>query len=79
MEWHGIWQELRVGELESDIEQLSTQAHVRIVHVGGRGIEPVELVGGHEGLELFQGQVELPGVGDKVEEILRRFGRPVVE
>ena len=66
MEWHSIWQELRVGELESDIEQFSAEAHVRVVHVGRGRVQPVELVGRHEGLELFQGQVELPGVGDKV-------------
>ena len=46
--------------------------------MSGGSVDPVELVGQSQELELFEREVKLPSVRNKVEKIRRRSNRPVV-
>lgn len=79
VERDSLGQEFRVWEVKVDVEYLPADAHVRVLHVGRAGVDPVELVGVRDGLKLFQLEPEFPGVGHEVEEIGRAFGRPIIQ
>jgi hypothetical protein len=51
---------------------------MRVLHVGGAGVDPVELVCVGDGLEFLELKTELPGVRDEVKQIRRTLGGPVI-
>ena len=46
--------------------------------MSGGSVDPIEFVGQSQELELFEREVKLPSVRNKVEKIRRRSNRPVV-
>ena len=46
--------------------------------MSGGSVDPVEFVGQSQELKLFEREVKLPSVRNKVEKIRRRSNRPVV-
>jgi hypothetical protein len=76
---YDVGKKFRVWQVKRRGQGVSAQTHVRIFLVRRRGVDPVELVGQGQQLELLQRQLELPRVGDEVKEVGRALGRPVLE
>ena len=78
----GGGQELGARQVEAHPQVLAAHRQVAVLLLPlarRRGVDPVELVGRRQQLELLELELELPDVGDEVEEVRRRLGRPVLD
>ena len=78
----GGGQELGAGQVEAHAQVLAAHRQVAVFLLPlarRRGVDPVELVGRRQQLELLELELELPDVGHEVEEVRRRLGRPVLD
>jgi len=68
-EGNNVGKEFSVRKTELEIESFSANCQKRIFLMGRGCVDPVELVGQRQQLELLEREVELPGVRNEVEEV----------
>ena len=68
--------EVGVGQRKFQVQRFSADGEKRVFLVSGGRVDPVELVGQGEQLELLQREVELPSVGHEVEQVRVRTNGP---
>ena len=68
--------EVGVGQRKFQVQRFSADGEKRVFLVSGGRVDPVELVGQGEQLELLQREVELPSVGHEVEQVRVRSNGP---